>query len=221
MPIIESADGSHTIFSDKFGVTYHSRHGAVTESQHVFINAGLRFKAAENQEVAVLEAGFGTGLNAFLTWLFAEKRGLRVRYTGLEIFPLSPGEAALLNYPDLLDLPDRRDDFFTLHTCAWEQPLDLSENFTFEKRKTPIEFVAFDGAFDLIYFDAFAPQAQPELWSENTLHRMHRALRPDGMLLTYCAQGEFRRTLKRVGFAVEKLQGPPGKREMTRATRAS
>jgi tRNA U34 5-methylaminomethyl-2-thiouridine-forming methyltransferase MnmC len=219
MYLIETDDGSHSIHSEKFGVTYHSTHGAIAESQHIFINAGLRFKAAIQKELSILETGFGTGLNAFMTLLEAEKRNLKVNYMGLEIFPLEQPQFELLNYPEKLNAHDKVDDFQKMHTCAWETPIYYSENFLFEKRKTPFEFASFDGNFDIVYFDAFAPQEQPELWNENVLARMYKALKPEGVLLTYCAQGEFKRTLKKVGFTVERLPGPLGKREITRATK--
>jgi tRNA U34 5-methylaminomethyl-2-thiouridine-forming methyltransferase MnmC len=219
MYLIETDDGSHSIHSEKYGVNYHSTHGAIAESQHIFINAGLRHKAAVQKEIAILETGFGTGLNAFMTLLEAEKRNLEVIYIGVEIFPIEESQFILLNYPEKLNVLERKDDFLNLHTCAWEKKFPISENFLFEKRKTPIEFVAFENTFDIIYFDAFAPQEQPELWGENVIHRMYRALKPDGVLLTYCAQGEFKRTLKKAGFQVERLPGPVGKREITRATK--
>ena len=219
MPIITTQDGSQSVFSEKYGVTYHSRFGAVTESAHVFINAGLRYKAAVQQEIAILETGFGTGLNAFMSWLEAERRNLHIRYLGLEAFPISETEAAALGYPLALGTPEREADFLRLHQCEWEHPYEFSECFTFEKSKTRIEDFARPATFDLIYFDAFAPQSQPELWTEEVFARMFESLKPEGVLVTYCAQGHFKRTLKKVGFSVERLQGPPGKREMTRASR--
>ncbi len=214
---LTTSDGSHTLFSEQYGVTYHSRFGAVTESAHVFIAAGLRFKAVVQRDIRVLEAGLGTGLNAFMTWLEAERRNLNVAYTGLEINPLSQKDTAELNYPALLNAPDRDADFQMLHHCEWEAVHSFSEHFSFEKRRTRIEEFEEPETFDLIYFDAFAPQAQPELWTDEVFVRLYRSLRADGALVTYCAQGEFKRSLKRAGFVVERLQGPPGKREMTRA----
>jgi tRNA U34 5-methylaminomethyl-2-thiouridine-forming methyltransferase MnmC len=219
MYLIETDDGSHSIHSVKYGVNYHSTHGAIAESQHIFINAGLRYKAAVQTDISILETGFGTGLNAFMTLLEAEKRNLQISYLGVEIFPLEKSQFQLLNYPEKLNVPERKNDFLSLHTCLWEKKISMSENFLFEKRKTPIEFVAFENTFDIVYFDAFAPQEQPELWGENVINRMYRALKTDGVLLTYCAQGEFKRTLKKAGFQVERLSGPVGKREITRATK--
>lgn len=219
MPLITTHDGSHSIYSEQYGVTYHSKFGAVTESAHVFIAAGLRYKAAVQRDIAILETGLGTGLNAFMTWLEAERRNLNVRYLGLEAYPVSEEEAHALNYPLGLGCPERSADFLALHQCEWAVPHPLSEHFVFEKRKHRIEEFEQPDTFDLIYFDAFAPQAQPELWTEEVFANMYRALKTEGVLVTYCAQGHFKRTLKKVGFAVERLQGPPGKREMTRAFR--
>lgn len=219
MARITTDDGSQTIYSERYGVTYHSKFGAITESAHVFINAGLRYKAVVQREMAILEAGFGTGLNAFMTWLEAERRNLSVRYLGLETFPIAESEALALGYPALLGVPDRSADFLRLHQCDWEKPLALSDCFAFEKSRIGIENFRQEAAFDLIYFDAFAPQAQPELWTENVFRNFYHALKPDGVLVTYCAKGEVKRTMKKAGFSIERLQGPPGKREMTRATR--
>lgn len=209
-------DGSHTLFSAEYGVTYHSKFGAVTESAHVFIAAGLRYKAVLQRDIHILEMGFGTGLNAFMTWLESEKRNLNVSYTGLETNPLRAESVNAFHFAAQLQVPERQSDFEHLHHIEWAQRHALSEHFSFEKRQQDVRLVEESEAFDLIYFDAFSPQAQPELWTEAVFARMFRALRPEGVLVTYCAQGEFKRTLKKVGFQVEKLQGPPGKREMTR-----
>ena len=220
MALILTNDGSHSVYSETYGVTYHSTHGAVTESAHVFIAAGLRYKAVVQREIAILETGFGTGLNAFMSWLEAERRNLHVRYVGLEIAPVAQEEAEALNYAELLGVPERAGDFQALHQCAWGADHVFSEQFYFRKEQVSIEVYEAREAFDVIYFDAFAPQAQPELWTAEVFARMYGALRPEGVLVTYCAQGAFKRTLKQVGFQVERLQGPPGKREMTRATKS-
>lgn len=219
MDIIITQDGSHSVFSPQYGVTYHSKFGAVTESAHVFIDAGLRYKAAVQRNIDILEVGFGTGLNAFMTWLEAERRNLSVRYTALEAYPLSLEEAVQFNFAQQLGVPERSADFLRLHQVEWNTQTVFSEQFSFEKKLLRLEDFSAQSAFDLIYFDAFAPQAQPELWTEAIFAALYEALRPEGVLVTYCAQGHFKRTLKRAGFAVERLQGPPGKREMTRATK--
>lgn len=217
MALILTQDGSHSVYSEQYGVTYHSRYGALTESLHVFIGAGLRFKAAVKTEISVLEVGFGTGLNAFLSWLEAERRNLNVRYTALENQPLTPEEATVFNYAECAGAPERQADFHRLHTCAWERTVRLSDHFHLRKKRMPVQAYRAAQAFDVIYFDAFAPQAQPEMWTEAVFRSMYRALRPEGLLVTYCAKGDVKRTLRAVGFEVERLQGPPGKREMTRA----
>jgi tRNA U34 5-methylaminomethyl-2-thiouridine-forming methyltransferase MnmC len=185
----------------------------------VFIQAGLLEKAAQQRAIAILEAGFGTGLNAFLTLLEAEKRHLQVTYCGLELYPIAPETAAELNYAAALQLPERHADFLQLHTCPWDEPIALSPHFRFEKRQLALESVKFEACFDLIYFDAFAPQTQPELWGEDVLRRMYQALRPGGILVTYCTQGDFRRTLKNLGFAVKRLNGYGEKWHMTRGVK--
>jgi tRNA U34 5-methylaminomethyl-2-thiouridine-forming methyltransferase MnmC len=217
MPLIVSTDGSHTFLSEKYGVTYHSRHGAVTETAHVFIAAGLQQKMSAGTECAVLEVGFGTGLNAFMSWLEAERQTAMLRYTTLETHPLSIAMAEALNYPDVLSVPERREEFLHLHCCGWEVAERMSEHFIFEKKRLPVQLLDLKNVFDVIFFDAFAPQAQPEMWEESVFAGLYKALKPGGILVTYCAQGAFRRRLRSCGFVVEKLPGPPGKREMTRA----
>jgi tRNA U34 5-methylaminomethyl-2-thiouridine-forming methyltransferase MnmC len=217
MALIVTQDGSHSIYSEQYGVTYHSKYGAVTESLHVFVDAGLRFKAAVQPEVSVLEVGFGTGLNAFLSLLEAERRNLLVRYVGVEAYPVPTSAAEGFNFAEQLGVPARHSDFCRLHTCAWERRAKLSEHFWLHKKQIRLEAYRPTQQFDLIYFDAFAPQAQPELWTERIFDMLYKSLRPEGFLVTYCAQGHFKRTLKQVGFEVERLPGPPGKREMTRA----
>jgi tRNA U34 5-methylaminomethyl-2-thiouridine-forming methyltransferase MnmC len=215
--IVTSQDGSHTVFSERFGFTYHSKFGAITESAHIFITAGLRYRALMTKQIDILETGFGTGLNAFLTLLEAERRNLTVHYTGLETFPIDDHDAQQLNYTELLKCPDRHRDFMTLHQCDWSKAHLITPHFGFQKLQIAIETFEAVEKFDLIYFDAFAPQAQPELWTVDVMERMYHALRPEGVLVTYCAKGEFKRNLKKAGFEVEALSGPPGKREMTRA----
>jgi len=210
-------DGSHSIFAEQYGVSYHSKYGAITESLHVFIDAGLRFKAALKPELSILEVGFGTGLNAFLTWNEAERRNLHVRYVGIEAYPLPCDVAQTLNYAEQTNAPRGTSDFVRLHQCTWGRAVKLSDHFVLQKKHIRLEAFRPQERFDLIYFDAFAPQSQPELWTERIMVLMYKALYPDGLLVTYCAKGDFKRTLKNVGFEVERLAGPPGKREMTRA----
>ena len=217
--LYDTADGSHSLFSERFGVTYHSKYGAIQETQHVFINKGLRYKAVVQRDIAVLDIGMGTGLNAFMTLLEAEKRDLHVTYVGVEAYPPAPEILARLNYVAELQVPQYDAAFTRLHTLAPGAEEYLTPHFRVLKLRRAIESVRFKQAFDLIYFDAFAPEAQPELWTKTVLQRMYQALQPGGALLTYCAKGVVKRTLRSVGFEVESLKGPPGKREMTRALR--
>lgn len=179
--------------------------------------AGLRFKAVEQSNINILETGFGTGLNAFMTLLEAEKRNLNIEYSGLETYPIAESVARDLNYPELLGETESSAHFLSLHSLPWRKRLQVTECFSFQKLDIPIEQYQVQAQHDIIYFDAFAPQAQPELWSVEVMERMFTSLKDQGILVTYCAQGEFKRNLKKAGFTVEKLQGPPGKREMTRA----
>lgn len=215
--LLTTQDGTHTLFSEQFGVTYHSRYGAITESNHVFIDAGLRYKAVMDRSISILEAGFGTGLNALLTYIEAEKRGFEVKYTALERYPLGMDQIKSLNYTELLGDASLGTVFRQMHESDWGTPLAFSPSFLFEKRLESLEAFREESSYDLIYFDAFAPQAQPELWQASVFSSLFDSLRPEGVLVTYCAQGAFKRTLKQVGFKVEALKGPPGKREMTRA----
>lgn len=218
--IFETQDGSHSIFSEEFKVSYHSKYGAVRETQHVFIDAALRFKAVLKKDIRILEMGFGTGLNALMTYLEAQKRNLYIDYTTVEAYPINNVQVSLLNYNEVLGVSEAdKHCLQRLHSAPWNVKYAISDNFTLLKLHTFFETVEFKEEFDIIYFDAFAPNAQPHLWEEPLLKKMYNALLPEGILTTYCAKGEVKRTLKAVGFEIERLQGPPGKREMTRAVK--
>jgi len=219
--IVITADGSHTLRSHRFGVPYHSIHGAVQESRHVFLDAGLEDRlSAGLTEINILETGFGTGLNALLAWEMARSHpGVRFNYLGLERYPVDGDLVNSLNYPAQTGCSEA--DFKRLHDLPWGEEHLLDPNFSF--RKQQIDFTealsglsASDRA-DVLFFDAFAPASQPELWQPPLLSLCYEALRPGGVLVTYCAKGQFKRDLRSVGFSVEPLPGPPGKREMTRA----
>jgi tRNA U34 5-methylaminomethyl-2-thiouridine-forming methyltransferase MnmC len=216
MPILTTKDGSHSLLSLQFNATYHSPFGAVSETDHVFLGAGLRYLARTQKNIRILEAGFGTGLNAFMTWMEAERTGLVVEYTGVELHPVDLETASALNYAAVLGAPDRHPDFLKLHRAEWGQILRLSENFTFAKLLQPIQAVEQEDAFDLVYFDAFDPSVQPELWTLEVFVNLFRSMHPGGILVTYCSQGAFRRNLRQAGFWVEKLPGTLGKWEITR-----
>jgi tRNA U34 5-methylaminomethyl-2-thiouridine-forming methyltransferase MnmC len=215
--LFETQDGSHSIFSEKYGVSYHSKYGAIQETQHVFINAGLRLKAVEQSDISILEIGFGTGLNAFMTYFESEKRGLTIDYTGVEAYPISQEVASNLNYATQIQESEGQLILNKIHGTAWEKCIALNAHFKLTKVKKMFQELAYHNQFDIIYFDAFASTSQPELWEIPLLNAMYKALKTNGILVTYCAKGQFKRDLKTVGFTVEAIPGPPGKREMTRA----
>lgn len=212
--IIRTADGSTSIHLPEWDENYHSKHGAVQEARHVFIGSGL-FLFQASPRVAILEIGFGTGLNAFITLL--ESEGKEIRYTGVEAYPVSDAEAAAMNYPKALDAEDRSALFQNMHKGPWEEFFDVAPGFRLCKRQQFFSEIGDTSAFDLIYFDAFGYRVQPELWSADIFRRMHDALKPGGVLVTYAARTVIRRNMEAAGFRVEKLAGPPGKREMMRA----
>ena len=215
--IFESRDGSSTLLSEKFGVTYHSKYGALQESKHVFIKEGLFYKCIGKKELNILEMGFGTGLNALITSVEATKLKVKINYCAFEKYPVDLQTINKLNYCDVLGLKNGDYVFRKLHECDWDEPINISDYFSILKFKRPYEEANFIEKFDLIYFDAFAPNVQPDLWEAPMMEKMYKALYAKGALVTYCAKGSFKRTLKSIGFEVKTLKGPPGKREMVRA----
>ncbi len=212
-----TADGSHSIATGSDDLAYHSRHGAIQESRHVFIDAALHHRGASQKQLSILEIGLGTGLNALLTWLAAEQVPYSIRYTAYELFPLSVEQVVQLNYPTLLGQDQVSTQLAQLHDCSWEEVHQLSPQFQFCKHQQHFDQIDDVDRYDIIYFDAFAPEAQPELWETPLLAKMYRSLKDDGLLSTYCAKGVVKRRLKALGFTIEAIPGPPGKREMTRA----
>ena len=215
--IVLTEDGSPTLFVPELNEHYHSIHGAVQESQHVFIQHGLRKVNSSKSSLNLLEIGFGTGLNAFLTLI--ESASINIQYTAVEAYPLSLDEAKGLNYAELMGKDDMQASFLQLHQCDWESPQNTTPKFSLFKTRQKIESLTLDGTYDLIYFDAFAPEVQPELWTQAIFEQMFQLLNTGGCLLTYCAKGSVKRNMKTAGFSVEGLPGPPGKREITRATK--
>lgn len=213
--IITTADGSKTIQIEDWNEQYHSVHGAVQEARHVFINNGLY--AVEHREINILEIGLGTGLNAFITLLEAEKLDLKINYTGVEAYPVLEEELAQLNYPAILNAQNRAEDFWNIHRSDWEVSLKISNKFTITKQQKFFSDINDLNAYHLIYFDAFGARVQPELWDDDMFKRMYDALKNEGILVTYSAKGSVRRAMQTAGFLVERLPGPPGKREMLRA----
>lgn len=216
---LTTQDGSVTIHLPDWNEQYHSIHGAINEAKHVFLKHGLEFfiTSEENraQPIAIIEIGFGTGLNAFLTSLFAEANGHSINYTGVEAYPVETSEIKQLNYSELLNASAKT--FTQLHAEPWEVANTISESFTLTKRKQFFSEIKDKEAFHIIYFDAFGARVQPELWTEAIFKSMYEALLPNGVLVTYSAKGSVRRAMQAVGFTVERLPGPPGKREMLRA----
>lgn len=218
--IVETQDGSHSLISERFGVSYHSKYGAVQESRHVFIEAGLHLKLPGLSVVNVLEMGFGSGLNALLSLLAAHETEKAITYHAVEAFPITLEQAQALNYSDFLasDSIPYQALFQELHRCSWGEEHPISDKFTFLKWLSTIEDQILPSSFyHVVYFDAFAPSSQPELWTPDVLGKFYDALTPGGVLVTYCAKGTVKRALKSLGFKVEGIPGPPGKREMTRA----
>ncbi|MCH5328990.1 MAG: tRNA (5-methylaminomethyl-2-thiouridine)(34)-methyltransferase MnmD [Coprobacter sp.] len=215
-PIPEiTADGSATLYLPDMDEHYHSVKGAVGEARHVYLETALHATTAS--PVRVLEIGFGTGLNAFLTALDARHSGRPVIYTALERYPLTWETAAALRYPEHID-PQQAPLFRQLHEADWNRAVTLTPGFTLRKVETDLTRYRFTDTFDVVYFDAFAPDKQPEMWDEEIFVRIAAALAPGGVLGTYCAKGEVRRRLQRAGFTVERLPGPVGgKREILRA----
>ena len=212
-----TADGSHTLVSDQFeNETYHSTNGAINESQIVFIETGLKYLVSKGYStIKILEFGFGTGLNAFLSLIEAEKSHIVIKYTSIEAFPISLDTASQLNYANQLNFPTK--DFLKLHECSWGEEKKMNNYFFLNKLHT--DFVSFstEEKFDLIYYDAFSPATQPELWEKLMMQKVFDLLKKVGLVTTYCAKGAFKRTLKESGFEIESLPGPVGKREITRA----
>lgn len=214
--LIQTADGSHSLYLKELDEHYHSIHGAIQESIHVFIHAGFNY-FQEKQALSILEVGLGTGLNALLTLIETKKSGKNIHYTSLEAFPLDLNVVQQLNYPALLNAAELKDSFLFMHSCDWNVKQQITSGFTFRKLLTKVQECNFDEQYNLIYFDAFGPRVQPEMWVEEVFAKIYAVLNSNGVLVTYCAKGEVKRTLKKVGFLVETLPGPPGKREMIRA----
>jgi len=219
--VIETEDGSNTILIESWGESFHSIHGAIQEAQHVYINNGLRFVfESQNPSVNILEMGFGTGLNCFMTLIEADLLNIDISYTGIEGFPLNSDEWSVLNYVDFFDIK-YKSSFKQLHTSDWNSKEFLSDNFYLTKIQSMFQDIDFENAFDLVYFDAFGFQYQPELWTEEIFVKVKKAMKPNGVLVTYACKGQVNRILKSLGFKIEKLVGPPGKREMIRACLSS
>jgi len=215
--LISTGDGSHSLYIREMNETYHSTHGALTESQHVFLKEGVLYflKEQSTQGIRILEVGFGTGLNALMMLDYAKGRpALSIDFFTLEPFPLDKELYSQLNFADLLPHVTK-EELQRLHQIASGDPITF-ENFCFSKSESKVEEAELKTDVDVVFFDAFAPNKQAEVWDVVVLEKMHDCLTRGGVLVTYCAQGQFKRNLKAVGFEVETLKGPPGKKEMVR-----
>ncbi|MDR7212679.1 tRNA (5-methylaminomethyl-2-thiouridine)(34)-methyltransferase MnmD [Flavobacterium piscis] len=213
--IIKTLDGSTTIHLQEWDECYHSKHGAIQEAKHVFIKNGLSL--FEDKQVNILEIGFGTGLNAFVTFLEARQKLQKIEYVGVEAYPVDASEVIAMNYVAELEAYEFEKIFQKMHDSEWNCKIEITPDYALTKRKQFFNEIEDQETFDLIYFDAFGYRVQPELWSTEIFQKMHNSLKPNGILVTYAARGVVKRSMLSVGFTVEKLAGPPGKREMFRA----
>lgn len=218
LQILTTKDNSVTLYNPELNETYHSRHGAVQESMHVFIKNGLQYFIQQfpKTEINILEIGFGTGLNALLTLIESEKINCKVNYVTTEPFTLNMGIVNELNYCDIMNLSENQKKcFLEMH----KEKKSSNEDFKFNLITNEFMKIEFDTSFDIIYFDAFAPEKQPELWTSDVFKKCNSLLNPKGVLVTYCAKGNVKRTIKACDLKLETLAGPPGKREMIRAVK--
>lgn len=214
-------DGSHTIFLPELNETYHSTHGAIRESQYVFVEKGLdRIAQSGKKKINIFEVGFGTGLNALLSLQYSEQRQIEVNYQSIEAYPLALEDISKLNYARQIEGNTVEEKFSKLHESAWNQWVHFSEYFHLKKMKGLLQELKMDEQVDVCFFDAFAPSKQAEMWELPILEKIYDFLVVGGVFVTYCAKGQLKRDLKNLGFKVESLPGPPGKKEMVRATKS-
>jgi tRNA U34 5-methylaminomethyl-2-thiouridine-forming methyltransferase MnmC len=212
MEIRYTNDGSPTLWSEQYGETYHSGFGAVTESMHVFIEAG--FNQLSANPVHIFEMGFGTGLNALLTLRLASQKNIKIKYHAVEIYPVPLEIVSNINID-----PELKEEFIKLHKTEWNKPVQISQGFELIKINQNLLEWKPEEMYHLVYYDAFSPESQPELWTSNVFQKIYDMLYPGGILTTYCAKGYVRRNMISAGFMTERLPGPPGKREMLRGTK--
>ena len=215
MKLEQTADGSYTLYVPELDEHYHSVKGALTESQHIFIDMGLKHSTAP--EPRILEIGLGTGLNCFLTLMTAEESQRKVHYTGIERYPVNEETVRKLDYPSIIG-KGHEEEYLAIHQAPWGKDTEFSPWFTLHKIEGDFTHYSFEKGYDIIYFDAFAPEKQPEMWEQSLFDGLYQVLNEGGILTTYCAKGVVRRMLQAAGFTVERLAGPPGgKREILRA----
>jgi tRNA U34 5-methylaminomethyl-2-thiouridine-forming methyltransferase MnmC len=218
--LITTTDGSHSFYLEEMDEHYHSKHGSIAETQHIFIQAGFNEVCQRKKHFNIFEVGMGTGLNVFLTAIAAERERAKVFMKSIEAFPLQTEEAKQLNFAEYLEADTAL--FERIHSAEWEKAFQLNENFRLHKVKGKLQGFTFNEKYDLIYFDAFAPEKQEELWTEEIFTKLFEAMNEGGILVTYCVKGIIRRRLQGIGFEIEKLPGPKnGKREMLRARKSA
>ena len=217
LQLILSKDGSHTLYREDIDEHYHSTHGAIQESNHVFIEKGLKEIVKSKNDIIILEIGFGTGLNALLTSFYTD---FRIKYIGVEAFPIEREIVSELNYSQLLENDESEVIFRKIHDADWGSYQTVTNSFSLYKIKDEIQNIQIPTSIDLVYFDAFAPNVQPEMWNISIFQKLFEAMSPHAIFVTYCAKGQVRRDLQDAGFVVERLEGPPGKREMLRARKS-
>jgi len=217
--LIETQDGSHSLYVPELNETYHSFHGAIQESQHVFIRMGLHYflDKFQSNKIKILEVGFGTGLNAMLSYRDLTKKQIRTWYDTIEPFPIGEDIWKKLNYVEKLDFEGAEKIYTELHSSAWDTKNELAEGYLFTKYKEKLEDIELlPNHYDVVFFDAFAPNKQPELWHLDQLKKVVASMKDEAVFVTYCAQGQFKRDLREAGLEIESLPGPPGKKEMVR-----
>jgi tRNA U34 5-methylaminomethyl-2-thiouridine-forming methyltransferase MnmC len=210
--IIKTSDGSTTIHLPEWDECYHSKHGAIQEAYHVFIKNGLDLM--QTQSINILEIGFGTGLNALITLIESEKKGLKINYNAVEAYPISFDEVSAMNYTSQLSNENLESVFKDMHESNWNEKQTINPQFSLIKRKQFFQDINDVDQYNLIYFDAFGYRVQPELWSIEIFSKMYLSLKENGVLVTYAARGVIKRAMEEAGFTVKKVPGPPGKREM-------
>lgn len=218
--VVATGDGSHTLFIPSLGEHYHSFHSSVRESEHVYIHAGLEeARKVFGNDLNVFEIGFGTGLNALVTALAGAARQLQIRYHSIEKYPLSKETCEALNYCDFIEVPGCVEVFSSLHDAPWGAEINAGGLLLKKIDDDFFSFATQSEFYHLIYFDAFGFRAQEEFWTEAVFEKCLKMLRPGGILVTYASKGLVRRNMAAAGFQVDKLPGPPGKREMVRAVK--
>lgn len=220
LSIINTSDGSHTLYNKKLNETYHSIHGAIQESEHIYIESGIKHftNTQKKKNIQILEVGFGTGLNFLLTYKFSLSHTYTIHYNTIESNPLKMEIVNKLNYIDMLG-EKYRDVFTLMHSQKSDEEIGVSSKLFFNKQILRLEEFQSKKKYDIIFFDAFAPSKQPDIWSAKNLQKVYNAMEKDAILVTYCSSGKFKKTLKELGYKVEVISGPPGKKEMVRASK--